>query len=66
MQDEGGTVTGASLKLGWEAGTRSTVQLSRSLSQFGALQHETAGECMAPAAAAQGCRFASGLCCKGC
>ena len=43
LQDEGGAVTGAACKLGWEAGSRSALQISRKLGEFGVAHHDTAG-----------------------
>jgi hypothetical protein len=44
LQDEGGAVTGAACKLGWEAGSRSALQISRKLGEFGVAHHDTAGK----------------------
>lgn len=37
-------MTGAECRLGWEAGSRSTLSITRKLSQFGVEQHDVAGE----------------------
>ena len=43
-QDDTGAVTGAECRLGWEAGGRTALQLSRALSQFGAAHVDTTSE----------------------
>ncbi|KAI7837432.1 hypothetical protein COHA_008744 [Chlorella ohadii] len=40
--DESGAVTGAECRLGWEAGSRSTLSITRKLSQFGVQQSDVA------------------------
>lgn len=40
-------MTGAECRLGWEAGSRSTLSITRKLSQFGVEQHDVACELMA-------------------
>ncbi|PRW61154.1 MLO 11 [Chlorella sorokiniana] len=42
LRDESGAVTGAECRLGWEAGSRSTLSITRKLSQFGLEQHDVA------------------------
>lgn len=39
-------MTGAECRLGWEAGSRSTLSITRKLSQFGVEQHDVACELM--------------------
>ncbi|PSC74453.1 MLO 11 [Micractinium conductrix] len=41
LRDDTGAVTGAECRLGWEAGGRTALQLSRALSQFGAAHVDT-------------------------